>query len=56
MNSNKSDHPVKTLVILLNMGGPQNKDEIHHTSKSFSGQRTLKITLSKNPRAIRCLA
>ena len=29
MNATKSENPVKTLVILLNMGGPQNKDEVH---------------------------
>ena len=54
MNSNKLNHPVKTLVILLNMGGPQNKDEIHPYLKELSGPRTLKVTLPKNPRTIHC--
>ena len=36
MNATKSENPVKTLVILLNMGGPQNKMKSTPISKSYS--------------------
>ena len=48
MNSNKSEQPVKTLVILLNMGGPQNKDEIHpYLKELFQDRELLKLPFQK---------
>jgi len=48
MNSNTSEKPVKTLVILLNMGGPQNKDEIHpYLKELFQDRELLKLPFQK---------
>ena len=49
MNSNKSEHPVKTLIILLNMGGPQNKEEIHpYLKELFQDRELLKLPFQKS--------
>ena len=48
MNSTKTDNPVKTLIILLNMGGPQNKEEIHpYLKELFQDRELLKLPLQK---------
>ena len=48
MNSNKLDNPAKTLVVLLNMGGPQNKDEIHpYLKELFQDRELLKLPFQK---------
>ena len=38
---------IKTLIILLNMGGPQNKDEIHPYLKELFQDRLLKLPMQK---------
>ena len=48
MNATKSEIPVKTLVILLNMGGPQNKDEVHpYLKELFQDREILKLPFQK---------
>ncbi|MDG1173859.1 MAG: ferrochelatase, partial [Opitutales bacterium] len=48
MNSNKPDNPAKTLVVLLNMGGPQNKEEIHpYLKELFQDRELLKLPFQK---------
>ena len=48
MNSNKLDNPAKTLVVLLNMGGPQNKEEIHpYLKELFQDRELLKLPFQK---------
>jgi ferrochelatase len=48
MNSIQSDTPVKTLIILLNMGGPQNKEEIHpYLKELFQDRELLKLPFQK---------
>ena len=48
MNSKKSDNPAKTLVVLLNMGGPQNKEEIHpYLKELFQDRELLKLPFQK---------
>ncbi len=48
MPTNNSDTPVKTVVILLNMGGPQNKDEIHpYLKELFQDRELLKLPMQK---------
>jgi ferrochelatase len=48
MNATKSENPVKTLVILLNMGGPQNKDEVHpYLKELFQDREILKLPFQK---------
>lgn len=48
MSDNKKDSSVKTLVILLNMGGPQNKDEIHpYLKELFQDRELLKLPFQK---------
>ena len=44
MSANDSTVPVKTAVILLNMGGPQNKDEVHpYLKELFQDRELLKL-------------
>ena len=39
---------IKTLIILLNMGGPQNKDEIHpYLKELFQDRELLKLPMQK---------
>ena len=48
MPAKEKDSSVKTLVILLNMGGPQNKDEIHtYLKELFQDRELLKLPLQK---------
>ena len=48
MSHNDSNSSVKTLVILLNMGGPQNKDEIHpYLKELFQDRELLKLPFQK---------
>ncbi len=48
MIASNSETKVKTLVILLNMGGPQNKDEIHpYLKELFQDRELLKLPFQK---------
>jgi ferrochelatase len=48
MSAIDTDSSVKTLVILLNMGGPQNKDEIHpYLKELFQDRELLKLPFQK---------
>ena len=48
MSANDSAVPVKTAVILLNMGGPQNKDEVHpYLKELFQDRELLKLPFQK---------
>ena len=48
MPAKEKDSSVKTLVILLNMGGPQNKDEIHpYLKELFQDRELLKLPFQK---------
>lgn len=48
MTAIDTDSSVKTLVILLNMGGPQNKDEIHpYLKELFQDRELLKLPFQK---------
>ena len=48
MSANDSSVPVKTAVILLNMGGPQNKDEVHpYLKELFQDRELLKLPFQK---------
>ena len=48
MIASNSETKVKTLVILLNMGGPQNKDEIHpYLKELFQDRELLKLPFLK---------
>jgi ferrochelatase len=48
MSNDESNSSVKTLVILLNMGGPQNKDEIHpYLKELFQDRELLKLPFQK---------
>ena len=39
---------IRTLIILLNMGGPQNKDEIHpYLKELFQDRELLKLPMQK---------
>ena len=50
MSANDSTVPVKTAVILLNMGGPQNKDEVHpYLKELFQDRELLKLPFQKLP-------
>ena len=56
MIASNSETKVKTLVILLNMGGPQNKDEIHpYLKELFQDRELLKLPFPKSSRAFHCL-
>ena len=48
MSNTKPDSSIKTLIILLNMGGPQNKDEIHpYLKELFQDRELLKLPFQK---------
>ncbi|MDA8823150.1 ferrochelatase [Opitutales bacterium] len=48
MPAKEKDSSVKTLVILLNMGGPQNKDDIHpYLKELFQDRELLKLPFQK---------
>ena len=48
MSANQSQSPVKTAVILLNMGGPQSKDEVHpYLKELFQDRELLKLPFQK---------
>lgn len=48
MSANKSTKQAKTVVILLNMGGPQSKEEVHpYLKELFQDRELLKLPFQK---------
>ena len=48
MSEKITKEPINTLIILLNMGGPQNKDEIHpYLKELFQDRELLKLPFQK---------
>ena len=48
MSEKITKEPINTLIVLLNMGGPQNKDEIHpYLKELFQDRELLKLPFQK---------